>query len=79
VTSIGSAGAKAARSIVVLMAAVAIALFVLRTELGAGVIAMVRCSASWLTTDRATYHACYDFEREQVIENRAKRQTRFDE
>jgi hypothetical protein len=39
----------------------------------------VRCSASWLTADRATYHACYDFEREQVIENRAKRQTRFDE
>jgi hypothetical protein len=79
VTFIGSAGAKAARSIVVLMAAVAVALFILRTDQGAGVIAMARCSVSWLTTDRATYHACYDFEREQVIENRAKRQTRFDE
>jgi hypothetical protein len=74
-----SAGAKAASSIVVLMAAVAIALFILRTDHGAGVIAMVRCSASWLTTDRAAYHACYDFEREQVIENRAKGETRFDE
>lgn len=63
----------------VLMAAVAIALFILRTDHGAGVIATVRCSVSWLTTDRATYHACYDFEREQVIENRAKRETRFDE
>jgi hypothetical protein len=64
---------------VVLMAAVAVALFILRTDHGAGVIATVRCSVSWLTTDRATYHACYDFEREQVIENRAKRGTRFDE
>jgi len=78
VTFIGS-GAKAARSIVVIMAAVAIGLFILRTDHGAGVIASVRCSTSWLTTDRAAYHACYDFEREQVIENRAKRQTRFDE
>ena len=78
-TFIGSAAAKAARSIVVLMAAVAVALFILRTDHGAGVIAMVRCSTSWLTNDRATYRACYDFEREQVIENRAKRQTRFDE
>ena len=78
-TFIGSAAAKAARSIVVLIAAVAVALFILRTDHGAAVIAMVRCSTSWLTTDRTTYHACYDFEREQVIENRAKRQTRFDE
>ena len=78
-TFTGSAGAKAVGSIVVLMAAVAIALFILTTDQGAGVIATVRCSASWLTTDRASYHACYDFEREQVIENRAKRQTRFDE
>ena len=77
-TFIGS-GAKAARSIVLIMAAVAIGLFILRTDHGADVIAAVRCSASWLTTDRAAYHACYDFEREQVIENRAKRQTRFDE
>jgi hypothetical protein len=79
VTFIGRAGGKAVGSIAVLMAAVAIALFILQTDLGADVIAMVRCSASWLTTDRATYHACYDFEREQVIENRARRQTRFDE
>jgi hypothetical protein len=79
VTFSGRAGAKAATSIVVLMAAVAIGLFIFRTQPGAGVIAMVRCSASWLTTDRATYRACYDFEREQVIENRAKRETRFDE
>jgi hypothetical protein len=76
---IGHAGGKVAGSIVVLMAAVAVVLFILQTDHGASVIAMVRCSASWLTTDRATYHACYDFEREQVIENRAKRQTRFDE
>jgi hypothetical protein len=79
VTFIGRAGGKAVGSIVVLMAAVAIALFILQTDQGATVIATVRCSASWLTADRATYHACYDFEREQVIENRAKRQTRFDE
>jgi hypothetical protein len=68
VTFIGT-GAKAAGSIVVIMAALAIGLFVLRTDHG----------AAWLTTDRAAYQACYDFEREQVIENRAKRQTRFDE
>ena len=77
-TFIGT-GAKAAGSIVVIMAAIAIGLFVLRTDHGAAVIAAVRCSTSWLTTDRAAYQACYDFEREQVIENRAKRQTRFDE
>ena len=77
-TFIGS-GAKAASSIAVVMAAVAIGLFILRTDQGAGVIAALRCSPSWVTTDRATYQACYDFEREQVIENRAKRQSRFDE
>jgi hypothetical protein len=78
VTFIGTS-AKAARSIVVIVAAIAISLFILRTDRGADVIAAVRCSASWVTTDRAAYQACYDFEREQVIENRAKRQTRFDE
>jgi hypothetical protein len=79
VALIGGAGAKTARSMVVIMAAIAVGLFILRTDHGVAVIAAVRCSGSWLTADRAAYQACYDFEREQVIENRAKGHTRFDE
>jgi len=79
VAFIGDARAKTATSIVAIMAAIAVSFFVLRTDHGAEVIAAVRCSPSWVTADQATYHACYDFEREQIIENRARRQTRFDE
>jgi len=79
VALIADARAKTATSIVVIIAAIAVSFFILRTDHGAAVIAAVRCSSSWLTADQATYQACYDFEREQIIENRAKRQTRFDE
>lgn len=76
---IGDMGAKTARSIAVIVAAIAVALFLLWTDQGAMVLAAVRCSPTWLTADRAAYQACFDFEREQTIENRAKRHTRFDE
>jgi hypothetical protein len=79
VALIGDAGAKAMTALGAIVAAIVVAVIMLWTDLGARMIAAGRCTPSWLTADRAAYLACYDVEREQIIENRAKRRTRFDE
>jgi hypothetical protein len=49
------------------------------TAPGAAVIAGARCVGQLLKFDRASYQACFDFEREQILEERARRHSRFDE
>ncbi len=51
-------------------AALAIAAVVLTTDLGAGILARVRCAGVWITSDSMSYRACADFEREQMLEQR---------
>ena len=57
---------------IALVSAVAIAVVVvlLTTDLGAGVLARVRCAGEWITSDSMSYRACADFEREQILEQR---------
>ncbi len=57
---------------IALVSAVAIAVVVvlLTTDLGAGVLARVRCAGVWITSDSMSYRACADFEREQILEQR---------
>jgi hypothetical protein len=50
--------------------AIAIAIVLLTTDFGAGVIARVRCASVWLTADATSYRACADVEREQILEQR---------
>jgi len=72
--------ARSVRGIAALVViAIAAALVLFLTDQGAGVIARARCVPSWLLSDRTAYQACYDVEREQIVEDRAKRHTRFDE
>jgi len=54
-------------------------LALLRTDAGAGVIAWARCAAQRVTADRAAYQACFDVEREQILEDRARRHGKLDE
>ncbi len=63
---------------VVVIAAV-VGLLLLFTDQGASVIAGARCVPTWLRSDRVGYQACYDVEREQIVEDRARRHTLFDE
>jgi hypothetical protein len=51
-------------------AVVAIAVALLTTDLGAGVLARLRCAGVWVTSDSMSYRACADFEREQILEQR---------
>jgi len=51
-------------------AALAIAAVLLTTDLGAGILARVRCAGVWITSDSMSYRACADFEREQILEQR---------
>jgi hypothetical protein len=57
---------------IALVSAVAIAVVVvlLTTDLGAGVLARIRCAGVWITSDSMSYRACADFEREQILEQR---------
>ena len=57
---------------IALVSAVAIAVVVvlLTTDLGAGVLARIRCAGVWITSDLMSYRACADFEREQILEQR---------
>ena len=57
---------------IALVSAVAIAVVVvlLTTDLGAGILARVRCAGVWITSDSMAYRACADFEREQILEQR---------
>ncbi len=59
--------------------AVLIGMFLLFTDQGASVIAGARCAPTWLRSDRAGYQTCFDVEREQIVEDRARRHTFFDE
>ena len=52
------------------IAALAIAAVLLTTDLGAGILARVRCAGVWITSDSMSYRACADFEREQILEQR---------
>jgi hypothetical protein len=52
------------------VAAAALAAILLMTEQGAGVLAGAKCMSVWLTSDSQSYGACYDFEREQILEQR---------
>ena len=71
------------RSLALIVAVVAIAcilgLAVVMTPRGAAVIAHARCAGQWFKSDSAAYQACFDVEREQILEDRARRHTRFDE
>jgi hypothetical protein len=49
---------------------IAIAIVLLTTDVGAGVIAHVRCAPVWLTADATSYRACADVERQQILEQR---------
>ncbi len=51
-------------------AAIAIVVALLTTDLGAGILARVRCAGVWITSDSMSYRACADFEREQILEQR---------
>jgi hypothetical protein len=51
-------------------AVIAIAVALLTTDLGAGVLARLRCAGVWITSDSMSYRACADFEREQILEQR---------
>jgi len=50
--------------------ALAIAIALLTTDLGAGIIARFRCAGVWIASDAMSYRACTDFEREQILEQR---------
>ena len=50
--------------------AIAVVIMLLTTDLGAGVLARIRCSGIWITSDSMSYRACADFEREQILEQR---------
>ena len=52
------------------VAALAIAAVLLTTDLGAGILARVRCAGVWITSDSMSYRACADFEREHILEQR---------
>ena len=54
----------------VAVAAIAIAFVLLTTDVGAGIIARLRCATVWVTSDAPAYRACADFEREQILEQR---------
>ena len=49
---------------------IAVVVMLLTTDLGAGVLARVRCAGVWITSDSMSYRACADFEREQILEQR---------
>jgi hypothetical protein len=51
-------------------AAIAIAVALLTTDVGAAVLARLRCAGVWIASDSMSYRACADFEREQIIEQR---------
>ena len=53
-------------------AAVAIALVLLTTELGAGILARLRCAGTWVKSDAMSFRACADVEREQILEQRRR-------
>jgi hypothetical protein len=61
---------KLVGSIAALVAAIVIAVVLLRTDLGAGVLARVRCVGTWIGSDPTAYRACVDVEREQILEQR---------
>lgn len=67
------------RIVVVVVVAVVIGLFLRFTDQGAAVIAGARCAPMWLKSDRTGYQTCYDVEREQIVEDRARRHTLLDE
>ncbi len=50
--------------------AIAAAVVLLTTDLGAGIIALARCAGVWITSDSMAYRACADVEREQILEQR---------
>ena len=52
------------------VAAIAIAVALITTDLGAGVLARLRCMGVWIASDSMSYRACADFEREQILEQR---------
>ena len=51
---------------------IALAIALLTTDLGAGILARLRCASVWVTSDMTAYRACTDVEREQTIEQRRK-------
>jgi hypothetical protein len=51
-------------------AALVVAIVLLTTEVGAAILARVRCAAVWVTSDATAYRACADVEREQILEHR---------
>jgi hypothetical protein len=51
---------------------IALAIALLTTDVGAGILARLRCASVWVTSDTAAYRACADVEREQTIEHRRK-------
>ena len=57
----------------------AVALWLTQMPTGAAVLASARCAGQLLKFDRASYQACFDVEREQILEDRARRHTHFDE
>jgi hypothetical protein len=66
---------KAMRAIRIVAAVVVVVLFWLFlrfTDHGASLMASVKCAPTWVTSDRAGYQACYDVEREQIVEERAR-------
>lgn len=71
------------RSLAVLAAAaagtLALVLWLLLAASGATVLASARCAGQLLKLDRAAYQACFDVEREQILEERQRGHTRFDE
>ena len=71
---------KAIGRIFIVVAIVAlIGLFLRFTDQGAAVIAGARCAPTLINSDRANYQTCYDVEREQIVEDRARRRTLLDE
>jgi hypothetical protein len=48
--------------------AIAVVIMLLKTDLGAEVVARMRCASTWVTSDATAYRACADFEREQILE-----------
>ena len=62
-----------------LVLAILIAAGLLLTPPGASVIASARCAAQWVRSDRSPYQTCFDVEREQILEDRARRGTHLDE
>ena len=50
--------------------AIVVAIVLLTTDIGAGILARVRCAGVWVTSDATAYRACADVEREQILEHR---------